>query len=148
MINIKRHFLTKILSLFMVFNLVSCGTILYPERKGQTGGQLDAGVVILDAVGLFFFFIPGVIAFAVDFSNGTIYAPGGHSSTLSPDEMESISASDVEGGVDKEKLAQLLREKGLVRDFFDSRDLQVRAVGQGEEIAALINNTVTRLSMK
>jgi hypothetical protein len=32
-------------------------------------------VVALDAVGLLLFFIPGVIAFAVDFSNGTIYLP-------------------------------------------------------------------------
>ena len=29
----------------------------------------------MDAIGLFFFLIPGVIAFAVDFNNGTIYLP-------------------------------------------------------------------------
>lgn len=54
---------------------IGCGTILHPERRGQPAGRLDWGVVALDAVGLFFFFIPGVIAFAVDFSNGTIYLP-------------------------------------------------------------------------
>jgi len=59
----------------LVFQLAGCGTLLYPERRGQIGGRLDAGVVILDAVGLLFFIIPGVIAFAVDFSNGTIYLP-------------------------------------------------------------------------
>jgi hypothetical protein len=54
----------------------SCGTILYPERRGQPpGGPLDPGVVILDALGLLFFVIPGVVAFIVDFSNGTIYLP-------------------------------------------------------------------------
>lgn len=52
-----------------------CGTILYPERRGQPAGPLDWKVVALDAVGLLLFFIPGVIAFAVDFSNGTIYLP-------------------------------------------------------------------------
>lgn len=52
-----------------------CGTVLHPERRGQAAGPLDWGVVALDAVGLFFFFIPGVIAFAVDFNNGTIYLP-------------------------------------------------------------------------
>ena len=57
--------------------LTACGTILYPERKGQKAGQLDIGVVILDALGLLCFIIPGVIAFAVDFNNGTIYLPGG-----------------------------------------------------------------------
>jgi hypothetical protein len=48
---------------------------MYPERRGQRGGRLDVGVTILDAVGLLFFIIPGVIAFCVDFSNGTIYLP-------------------------------------------------------------------------
>ena len=52
-----------------------CGTILYPERRGQPAGPLDWKVVALDAVGLLLFFIPGVIAFAVDFTNGTIYLP-------------------------------------------------------------------------
>jgi hypothetical protein len=52
-----------------------CGTLLYPARKGQPAGRLDWGVVALDAVGLLFFFVPGVIAFAVDFNNGTIYLP-------------------------------------------------------------------------
>ncbi len=54
---------------------VGCGTILYPARKGQPAGRLDWGVVALDAVGLLFFLVPGVIAFAVDFNNGTIYLP-------------------------------------------------------------------------
>lgn len=56
--------------------LVGCGTLMYPERRGQRGGSIDAGVAILDGLGLLFGIIPGVIAFAVDFSNGTIYLPG------------------------------------------------------------------------
>jgi hypothetical protein len=67
--------LNRIIITLLVFQLTGCGTLLYPERRGQIGGRLDAGVVILDAVGLLFFIIPGVIAFAVDFSNGTIYLP-------------------------------------------------------------------------
>ncbi len=55
--------------------LAGCGTIFWPERKGQPPGHLDPKVVALDAAGLLLFFIPGVIAFAVDFSNGTIYLP-------------------------------------------------------------------------
>ena len=54
-----------------------CGTIFWPERRGQPAGPLDPKVVALDAIGLLLFFIPGVIAFAVDFSNGTIYLPPG-----------------------------------------------------------------------
>jgi len=55
--------------------LMGCGTLMYPERRGQRGGSIDAGVAILDGIGLLFGIIPGVIAFAVDFSNGTIYLP-------------------------------------------------------------------------
>jgi hypothetical protein len=52
-----------------------CGTIIYPERRGQKGGKLDAGVVLLDGLGLLLFFVPGVIAFIVDFCTGAIYLP-------------------------------------------------------------------------
>jgi hypothetical protein len=60
----------------LCFQIAACGTIMHPEREGQRGGRLDVGVVILDGIGLLFFIIPGVIAYAVDFSNGTIYLPG------------------------------------------------------------------------
>jgi hypothetical protein len=69
-----RVFKITVISL-LVFQLTGCGTFLYPERRGQIAGRLDVGVVILDALGLLFFIIPGVIAFAVDFSNGCIYLP-------------------------------------------------------------------------
>ena len=61
---------------FLIVQLAGCGTLMYPERRGQRGGRLDAGVVILDGIGLLFFIIPGIIAYAVDFSNGAIYLPG------------------------------------------------------------------------
>nr|WP_269783542.1 hypothetical protein [Marinibactrum halimedae] len=61
-------------------NLSACGTILHPERRGQSGGQLDPAIVVLDAVGLLMFFVPGVVAFAVDFTTGAIYLPRGHAS--------------------------------------------------------------------
>ena len=56
--------------------LSSCGTIIYPDRVHQEDrGNLDPAVIILDGIGLFFFLIPGVIAFAVDFATGAIYLP-------------------------------------------------------------------------
>ncbi len=58
--------------------LASCGTVLYPERRGQPAGRLDAGVVVLDGIGLLLFLVPGVIAFAVDFATGAIYLPPGY----------------------------------------------------------------------
>lgn len=87
MFNAKRRRKDWICGLILVglfLQSAGCGTILYPERKGQPAGQLDPKVVALDAVGLLLFFIPGVIAFAVDFNNGTIYLPpGSHASTKS-----------------------------------------------------------------
>ena len=55
-----------------------CGTVLHPERRGQPAGDLDWKIVALNGLGLLLFFVPGVIAFAVDFNNGTIYLPPGH----------------------------------------------------------------------
>ncbi|MBW2133447.1 MAG: hypothetical protein JRG88_13125 [Deltaproteobacteria bacterium] len=37
------------------------------------------GVAVLDGLGLLIFFIPGIIAFAVDFATGAIYLPPGSS---------------------------------------------------------------------
>ena len=77
-ISILRALIVAILSL----QLASCGTLLYPERRGHKVGSLDAGVVILDALGLLFGLIPGIIAFAVDFGTGCIYLPASQSSRL------------------------------------------------------------------
>ena len=55
---------------------VGCGTLLHSERCGRLHrGRIDWAVVALDGLGLILFFIPGVIAFVVDFSTGAIYLP-------------------------------------------------------------------------
>jgi len=74
----RRRFVQSTLLSLLGAATVGCGTILHPERKGQPAGPLDTSVVLLDAIGLLFFFVPGVIAFAVDFNNGTIYLPPEH----------------------------------------------------------------------
>lgn len=89
-------------------NMVACGTILYPERKGAKGGKLDTNVVILDAIGLLFFFVPGVIAFAVDFATGTIYLPGGGQAHLSTDELDAIQKN---GQLDEDAFYKVMDEK-------------------------------------
>ncbi|MDP5209092.1 hypothetical protein [Microbulbifer sp. 2205BS26-8] len=68
--------------LVMAINVSACGYFLYPERKGQTGGRVDPAVVILDGAALLFGILPGVVAFAVDFTNGTIYLPPGSPSVI------------------------------------------------------------------
>jgi hypothetical protein len=52
---------------------VGCGTLLYPERRGQHGGYIDTGVAVMDGFWCLVFIVPGVVAFIVDFSNGAIY---------------------------------------------------------------------------
>jgi len=54
----------------------ACGTLLYPERHGQDGGDLDPTVLILDGIGLLFWLVPGLLAFVVDFATGSIYERG------------------------------------------------------------------------
>jgi hypothetical protein len=49
---------------------------MHSERCGRPhGGRIDWKVAALDGLGLILFFIPGVIAFVVDFSTGAIYLP-------------------------------------------------------------------------
>jgi hypothetical protein len=92
----------------LICGLSGCGTIFYPERRGQPAGMLDWKVVALDAVGLLFFFVPGVIAFAVDFNNGTIYLPPGQCADgLSPDQKRLTSRRVPRGEL---SIARLQRE--------------------------------------
>jgi hypothetical protein len=51
----------------------SCGLLLYPDRRGQDSGRIDPVVVVLDSIGLLFWVVPGLVAFAVDIYTGTIY---------------------------------------------------------------------------
>jgi hypothetical protein len=74
----RRRFLKLSILGTITAGATGCGSILYPERIGQPRcGALDWKVVALDTIGLLFFFVPGVIAFVVDFVNGTIYLPAG-----------------------------------------------------------------------
>ena len=71
----RRAFVIASSALFAA-TATGCGTLMYPDRVGQTRrGNVDWTVVGLDAIGLCFFFIPGIIAFAVDFGNGAMFFP-------------------------------------------------------------------------
>jgi len=86
-----------------VIAISGCGTIFYPERKGQLSGDIDPAVAVANGVGLLFFIVPGVIAYAVDFSNGTIYLP----SRTSGD----IDTQPLDDNMDIAALEQLLSEQ-------------------------------------
>jgi hypothetical protein len=78
-------FVCLIVSVALILQLAGCGTIFYPNRRGQTGGQIDVGIAILDACWFFLFIIPGFVAFGIDFTTGAIYMPGSHRGSISPD---------------------------------------------------------------
>lgn len=80
-----------VLCAVLIVQLAGCGTIMYPERRGQRGGKIDAGVAVLDGVGLLLFILPGLIAFAVDFSTGAIYLPGTSRSSADQKNIKVIS---------------------------------------------------------
>lgn len=91
----------KLLSMFILIALVmqisACGYFLHPDRRGQSGGRIDVGIAVLDGVGLLFFLIPGIIAYAVDFSSGCIYLPGGvFSANPDDDEIKMVQVDPAE----------------------------------------------------
>ena len=93
----------------LIVQLSGCGTIFYPSRRGQRGGRIDAGVAVLDGVGLLFFIIPGVIAFAVDFADGTIYLPGSSRSSLGLSNMRYVKFDA--GNIDNNKLENIIKKE-------------------------------------
>jgi len=119
------------MSLGLITQLIACGTILHPERKGQRSGEIDPKIAVFDAIGLLFFFIPGVVAFAVDFSNGTIYLPHGKRASLTPQEMERIT---VNGKVNQQELTKLLQEKALISAVVHSEELNTKPLASVDEV--------------
>lgn len=96
-----------LLTLTLTSQLAACGTIFYPERRGQISGDIDPGVAILNGIGLLFYIIPGVVAFAVDFATGAIYFPDARY-TVAPERLQ--QASDANGKVNPLALKRILQQ--------------------------------------
>ena len=96
-----------LLSTTLVTQLAACGSVFYPERRGQISGEIDPGVAILNGIGLLFYVVPGLIAFAVDFTTGAIYFPD-ERYTLTPERLD--QAVDANGQVDPLKLKAILQQ--------------------------------------
>ncbi len=95
-------------SALLIFELAGCGTIIYPERRGQTGGKIDPAVVIMDGIGLLFWVIPGLVAFAVDFATGAIYTSSGRYS-VAPEALK--PAIDENGRIDTVQLQEIIKQQ-------------------------------------
>jgi hypothetical protein len=88
-----------------------CGTLLYPERKGQPKGEIDWLVFGLDAVGLLLFVVPGIIAFAIDARNGTLYLPADGYGFDSDSSEEILSVSVPENDFHREGIEEEIRRQ-------------------------------------
>ncbi|BFM48797.1 hypothetical protein [Marinomonas sp. THO17] len=106
------RFIKAIVGLLLVSQLTACGTLLYPDRRGLSHGPIDAGVVALNAIGLLLFFVPGVVAFGVDFVTGTIYLPGGATASLNADELQQLKQQD---SVDIRQVRTLLAQRNDIQ---------------------------------
>ena len=116
----------------LLTQLTACGTIFYPDRRGQISGKIDPVVAAMDAIGILFYVIPGLIAFAVDFATGAIYMPGGRSAQVAPEKLNQAISAD--GKVDNSKLQAILEsELGLRLPLNDPRLIQHK--GSVEQLA-------------
>lgn len=98
----------------LLSQLTACGSIFFPDRRGQIDGKIDPMIAVLDAVGLLFYVIPGLIAFGVDFATGAIYFPPGKTAQIAPKKLREAIGAD--GKVDNSKLQAIL-ESELGRSF-------------------------------
>lgn len=122
----------------LLMQSTGCGYILYPERRGQGAGQIDPAVAIMDGLGLLLWILPGVVAFAVDYTNGTLYLPGGKKGADidMPDiEIQVVNKADLR---DREKLEALLsKELGYPVDL-DAASVRVHRYENGSDAIKLV----------
>ena len=103
--SIRKFWLSLSLAIY-VLHSTACGVLLYPERQGQKGGRIDPAIAILDGIGLLLFLIPGLVAFAIDFHQGTIYLPGGRADA---DQPSGVRVVKVDGPMTEENIERVLR---------------------------------------
>ncbi|PWB34413.1 polyribonucleotide nucleotidyltransferase [Pseudomonas sp. SDI] len=121
-----------VLTVALLTQLTACGTLFYPDRRGQIEGRVDPVIVALDAIGILFFVIPGLIAIGIDFATGAIYLPGGTRAQVAPEKLQEAIGAD--GNVDNARLQAILhRELGQRLPLNDPRLIQ--HTGSVEQLA-------------
>ncbi|TWC12853.1 MULTISPECIES: polyribonucleotide nucleotidyltransferase [unclassified Pseudomonas] len=118
----------------LLTQISACGSIFYPDRRGQIDGKIDPAIAALDAVGLLFYIIPGLIAFAVDFATGAIYFEPGKTAQVAPEKLK--QAINPDGSVDNHKLQAIL-ESELGRSFPLDDPRLIQHKGSAQQLAAL-----------
>ncbi|MDH1262460.1 polyribonucleotide nucleotidyltransferase [Pseudomonas sp. GD03944] len=129
----KSRIIGGVVAATLITQLTACGTIFFPDRRGQIEGKIDPVVAALNAIGILFYVIPGLIAFGVDFATGAIYLPGGQTAQVDPQELKNVV--DAEGKVDQAKLKALIEvQTGHTLPLDDPRLIQHS--GSAEQLAA------------
>lgn len=121
-----------LLAVSLLTQLAACGTLFYPDRRGQIEGRIDPAITALNAIGLLFYVIPGLIAFGIDFATGAIYLPEGQYS-VAPDKLQDAIGAD--GQIDPTRLKAILeQELGRSLPLDDPRLIEQH--GNHEQLAA------------
>jgi len=102
----KSRVIGGVLAVTLFTQLAACGTLFYPDRRGQIEGKIDPVIAALNAVGILFYVIPGLIAFGVDFATGAIYLPGGYTAQVDLQDLKQVVGAD--GKVDQARLKALI----------------------------------------
>lgn len=129
-----------VIIIVLIIQLTACGYFLYPERRGQGPmGRIDPAVAILDGLGLLVFIVPGVIAFAVDITNGTLYFPSGHhfspSTSTGPITMIQVNP----GELDMDTIREIVKKRTGVSITADLRKVEIYELDRFEDIEAKLD---------
>jgi hypothetical protein len=139
--NLKKM-VAGIVFLVCLVTFSSCGYFLYPERRGQTGGNIDVAILALDCAGFFFGILPGAIALAVDFSSGAIYLPAGKTRDIKVTYVDKTMLT-------KEGYLEKVLSKELGKDIHLDGDMILVKSNPGEDVKATLsylNNNISNYS--
>jgi hypothetical protein len=128
-----KRVLSGLLAVTLLTQLSACGTLFFPDRRGQIEGRIDPTVAALNAIGILFYVIPGLIAFGIDFATGAIYLPGGMTSQVNPADLQNLV--DADGQIDPAKLKALIEvQTGHSLPLDDPR--LIHHCGSADQLAA------------
>jgi hypothetical protein len=113
--------------------VTGCGTLIYPERRGQSSGRIDPAIAILDGIGVLFFIIPGLIAFAIDFSTGAIYLPSESSSAASEDRGQLVVVYANPDRLNRQNIEEIIAEATGHSISLDREDIVVSKLESPQE---------------
>lgn len=123
----------------LLLSQIACGTLLYPERQGQTSGRMDPSVLILNGIGLFFFVVPGLVSFAVDFSTGAIYLPADSSVSTNP--LQQPDKWQLSQDITVESINRVIREQRSVINVLGHENLVIQQIDPADLNTILNGNT-------